>query len=124
MPTYKYLCEPCQETFEQWFSIHEADQTALHRCNTPGIKVYENVTILGKAYHDAERYESTFAKDRDAYKRFRDSGKQPARIDGCDRLEATASNEISIRTNGALDIPDHIWQKGQADAQDIMAGRL
>jgi hypothetical protein len=59
-----------------------------------------------------------------AYKRFRDRGYQPPHIDGCDKLEATAKNELAIRSGGRLNLDEKIMREKKAMAEDIMEGRV
>lgn len=51
--------------------------------------------------------ESQFAKDREAYRRLRQNGLQPPRIDGCAVLEKHATTKAEVET-GAV-----IWKKGE-----------
>jgi len=51
--------------------------------------------------------ESQFAKDREAYRRLRQNGLQPPRIDGCAVLEKHATTKTEIET-GAV-----VWKKGE-----------
>lgn len=128
MPTYKYQCKKCEGFFEQWHSIH-AESMGHCDCGGFGTKVYESMATLGigksgQQFADTEARENRWHKDMPAYKRFRDKGMQPASIDGCDRLEATARNELEVKTNGRISVPDSVVRSSMADAQDIVAGRL
>jgi len=51
--------------------------------------------------------ESAFAKDREAYRRLRQNGLQPPRIDGCAVLEKHARTKAEIETGSV------IWKKGE-----------
>lgn len=47
--------------------------------------------------------DARLGKDRDAFKRFRDAGIQPARIDGAADLERRAGSVIEVERNIVLD---------------------
>lgn len=47
--------------------------------------------------------DAQLGKDRDAFKRFRDAGIQPSRIDGAADLEKRAGSQVEVERNVVLD---------------------
>ena len=129
MPTYTYTCSLCEETFELWRSM-KADPLLTHDgCGGEVSKIYGPVRTLGVGAQGAgtqeiEAREARWSKDMPAYKRFRDKGHQPPGIDGCDYLEATAQNDLWIRSGGRIRVDEQRAWDAKAEAEDIMAGRL
>jgi hypothetical protein len=100
------------------------DPLTLHDdCGGTVSKVYGPVRN-NKVASTSTDIESRWAKDMPAYKRFRDAGHQPPQIDGCDKLEATAKNDLAIRSGGRINLDENIMREKKAMAEDIMAGRI
>lgn len=65
---------------------------------------------------------SRWEKDMPAYKRLRSEGHQPRMIDGCDQLEATAKDRLTIATGIPLDTPSDIRAANEANEACIASG--
>ena len=57
----------------------------------------------GQAVNHGNRADTQLGKDRDAFKRFRDAGIQPAQIDGAADLERRAGSVVEVERNIVLD---------------------
>lgn len=128
MPTYHYYCSTCDDDGFVWESIH-ADARTTGDCGHGIIRVIDNVVTLhvgrsGQEAIVADNREKRWDKDMPAYKRFRQKGHQPPRIDGCDALEATAKSDIEIKSGGRLKYSDARVAEGKEMAADIMKGRI
>lgn len=128
MPTYVYRCEECEIDQTVWESIH-VDARDVGDCGHPIVRVISNVMTLHIGPHSkdvivADNREKQWDKDMPAYKRFRQKGYQPPRIDGCDVLEATAQSTIEIQSGGRLKYSDERVAAGKEMAADIMKGRV
>lgn len=122
MPTYEYLCSSCGKEFQQWQSIKD-DALTAHSCGGSLRRVYNQVRTNGIGTHgqhylETEAKEKRWVKDMKSYKNLVRDGTQPRRIDGCDRLEATAVGKWHIETGQAH--PDHKVWEGIETAKSIM----
>lgn len=103
MPTYRYSCTDCGETFEIWRSIHAEKMRTHAGCGGRvtqilAIPMTYGIGERGAHTREVDARESRWDKDLPAYKRFRDKGLQPRGIDGCDQLEATAKGRWHVET--------------------------
>lgn len=124
MPTYVYLCD-AGHSWSQWQSIKDDALTVHPICQRPCRRVIQSAPFHRSTGAGArvDAVERGWDKDMDAYKRLRHDGYQPMKIDGCDELEATATDPWCINTNGKVRVPDDRAQEvrelvGLAQATD------
>jgi hypothetical protein len=127
VPSYCFAC-PDGHLHEVWLSIHHARSERPKVCPECGSKVelsIEKVTSYavgdrGKHTAISDATDRVWHKDMAAYRRFAAKGIQPQRIDGCDRLEATAISVSEIESGGALRYSDERIAAGTEEAKAIM----
>jgi putative FmdB family regulatory protein len=102
MPTYRYRCPGCGD-FERWRPIREPSETCECGCGQTAAKVMVPPLISTNALPNkgaaAKRMLARDAredKDMWAYKRLRDDGLQPPRIDGCSLIEKNADDPLEV----------------------------
>lgn len=120
MPTYRLQCQRCRGEFETWNSIHDPlpsthqsprDPMSDIPCGGQLVQVFTRVATYGVGEHgastrSADAREREIDRDRPAYKRLRDEGHQPLHLRGAHELEARATDDWFIKTNGAVSVPD------------------
>jgi hypothetical protein len=58
-----------------------------------------------------------------SYQRLRRAGYQPQAIDGCDKLEATATSEFEINSKGIVAGDERAIRESMEMSRDILRGR-
>lgn len=64
-------------------------------CPSPA-EHYRSLAFYSTGDGTVHRREKQLAKDRDAYKRLREDGLQPPRLDGCDLIERVATTKEEV----------------------------
>jgi hypothetical protein len=95
------------------------------QCGGDLVQVYTRVNTYavgerGKKTRISDHTDRAWSKDMDAYKRFRERGVQPPKIDGCDRLEATAIGTFHAETG--LRHTDEVVAAKSEEARAIARG--
>jgi hypothetical protein len=70
-------------------------------CPSPA-EHYRSLSFYSVGEGTVHKREKQLAKDRDAYKRLRENGTQPARLDGCARIEQVASTKEEVEHGHSL----------------------
>lgn len=122
MPTYHYFCVECRD-FELWRSIHDGPLECCPSCGNVVALVMHPPALHGIGARGAETRrvdgkEREWAKDMPAYERLRMEGHQPQKIDGADRLEATAVGNWHIKTGQAH--TDKVVDSAMEQAREIV----
>jgi putative FmdB family regulatory protein len=77
MPTYDYVCDACQHTFEQWQSFHEDHLTKCPLCKKKKLRrligsgaaiVFKGSGFYETDYNRGESYQAAAKKDAEAAK--------------------------------------------------------
>lgn len=121
MPTYLYRCDDCGD-FERWRPIREPSETCACACGTEAPKVFAPPRISthalpnkGVAAKRMLRRDANEDKDMWAYKRLRDNGMQPKRIDGCSIVETMATDPLEV------EMGKHIPRDTLTQSKEILA---
>lgn len=127
MPTYRLRCRNCGDS-EKWFSIVTGPSLTCVGCGGPVQQVLTPPRLYGVGEHgrrtlEVDETEREWDRDLPAYKRLRHAGHQPLKIDGADRLEATAASDWEIKTGGRVKGNERQINEAVALAAEITAGR-
>lgn len=123
MPTYRYQCG-CADTWEVWQPMAASPLTECPTCGQSALRVLgpvrtHGVGARGLTSRRVDATERQWDRDRPAYKRLRNAGYQPPNVDGADRLEATAVNDLEINTGLRYGpIPERSTKDAMALAQE------
>ena len=83
-------------------------------CKVAGVRMGANsTTTRGSRVMQANQTEAGWNKDMPAYKRLRQQGYQPAQIDGCAKLEQTATSVAEVESRPDV---EKLVARGIADA--------
>lgn len=126
MPTYRLRCHICGD-YDEWASITGPIPSACPDCQGDVVQVLTPPALYavgdkGSRTREVDTREAEWSKDMPAYKRLRHAGYQPQRIDGADRMEATATSEMEINSGGIVTGPEDRIRDAMAMSKDIMAG--
>jgi len=127
MPTYRYACDECGD-YLIWESIHEDAHTHCPTCENPVVRVISVPALYGVGDRGRETRETdaanrTLSKDLPAYRRLRHQGMQPQGINGCDKLEATATSAMEVNSGGRIKGSETEIKAAMELARDIGHGR-
>ncbi len=128
MPTYRFRCNRCGGATEQWLTIHHeaSDRPEFHDgCGgdlTLSIEKVNTYAVGTRGAHTAvsDATDREWHKDMDAYSRFRETGIQPRRITGADKLEAVAKGTWHVETGQPH--RDEVIATRTEEARAIMRG--
>lgn len=129
MPTYTYRCIADDSDTERDYPIGTNPRVIRCDCGRPARLVLGTGVYIAAAARPStkgevvriDRRDQSFDKDATAYRRMRDRGLQPDRVDGCAKLEDKVGDQDDITYRAPIAVAKRLGRSKEAVMETVEA---